>query len=85
MTATRGNAAAWIIFLASLLVLSLAATSYWRIADQAMIAIRLTLIVLISIAFVRSRWRHRDDDTPRDRGDSLILRLRRWYYGDEEK
>jgi Sec-independent protein secretion pathway component TatC len=74
---------AWITFLVSLLVLSLAATPYWRAADQLLIAIRLSIIVVISILFVRSRWRRRRPDTgPSDRGDSLLLRLRRWYHGE---
>jgi Sec-independent protein secretion pathway component TatC len=74
---------AWLIFLLSLLVLSLAATPYWRAADQLLIAVRLSIIVLISILFVRSRSRRRDTETPSsDRGDSLLLRLRRWYHGE---
>jgi Sec-independent protein secretion pathway component TatC len=79
----KRNATAWFIFLVSLLVLSLAATPYWRAADQLLIAIRLSIIVVISILFVRSRWRRRgSEERPSDRGDSLLLRLRRWYHGE---
>ena len=79
----RGNATAWIIFLISLLVLSLAATPYWRTADQLLIAIRLSLVVAASVIFVRAKWRRRDDaEPPADRSESFLLRLRRWYHGD---
>ena len=79
----KRNATAWFIFLVSLFVLSLAATPYWRAADQFLIAIRLAIIVVISILFVRARWRRRDsEERPSDRGDSLLLRLRRWYHGE---
>ena len=79
----KSNATAWFIFLVSLLVLSLAATPYWRAADQLLIAIRLSIVVVISILFVRARWRRRDsEERPSDRGDSLLLRLRRWYHGE---
>lgn len=74
----------WFIFLISLLVLSLAATPYWRAADQLLIAVRLSIIVIISVLFVRARWRRGDSaaHSSPDRGDSLLMRLRRWYYGD---
>lgn len=80
----RGNATAWIVFLFSLLVLSLAATPYWRAADQLLIAIRLSIVVAISVLFVRAKWRHREsgERPPSDRGDSFLLRMRRWYHGD---
>ena len=79
----KRNSTAWFIFLVSLLVLSLGATPYWRAADQLLIAIRLTIVVVISILFVRSRWRRLDsEDRPSDRADSLLLRLRRWYHGE---
>ena len=79
----KRNATAWIVFLISLLVLSLAATPYWRAADQLLIAIRLSIVIGISVLFVRSRWRRRDsEEQPSDRADSLLLRLRRWYYGE---
>ncbi len=60
-----GNATAWIIFLISLLVLSLAATPYWRAADQLLIAVRLSLILAASVIFVRAKWRRRGDAAPR--------------------
>ena len=79
----RGNATAWIIFLISLLVLSLAATPYWRTADQLLIAIRLSLVVAVSVIFVRAKWRRRGDGTPPpDHSESFLLRLRRWYHGE---
>ena len=82
---SESNTSAWIIFLASLLMLSLAATPYWRAADQLLIAIRLSIVVAVSILLVRAKWRRRDSDVPHaphDRGESLLLRLRRWYYGE---
>ena len=81
----RSNATGWFVFLASLLVLSLAATPYWRAADQLLIAIRLSIIVVISVLFVRARWRRGEATGPApsaDRGDSFLLRLRRWYHGE---
>ena len=79
----RGNATAWIIFLISLLVLSLAATPYWQTADQLLIAIRLSLVVAASAIFVRAKWRRRVDATPAaDHAESFLLRLRRWYHGE---
>jgi len=83
--ATKSNTTAWTTFLLSLLVLSLAATPYWRAADQLLIGIRLSIVVAISVLIVRAQRRPRDPNapsTPHDRGDSLLLRLRRWYHGE---
>jgi len=80
---TKSNATAWIVFLVSLLVLSLAATPYWRAADQLLIAIRLSLVIAASVIFVRAKWRRRDEAAPPpDHAESFLLRLRRWYHGE---
>ncbi len=79
----KSNATAWIIFLISLLVLSLAATPYWRAADQLLIAVRLSLVLAASVIFVRARWRRRGNAAPpADHAESFLLRLRRWYHGE---
>lgn len=82
----KGNTTAWITFLISLLVLSLAATPYWRAADQLLIAIRLSIVVLLSVLVVRAKWRRRDssDRSPSgsDGGDSFARQIRRWMHGE---
>ena len=81
----KSSTGAWITFLVSLLVLSLAATPYWHTADQLLIAIRLSIVLALSVLFVRAKWRHRDSAASppaEDRGDSFLLRLRRWYHGE---
>jgi hypothetical protein len=52
---------AWTLFLASILFLSLAATPYSRTADAALITLRLTLLMVLSVLAVRERWRNRDE------------------------
>ena len=82
----KGNTTAWITFLLSLLVLSLAATSYWHLADQLLIGIRLSIVLLLSVLVVRAKWRerHSSDCSPSssDRGDSLARQIRRWMHGE---
>ena len=57
----RGKAVAWTLFLGSLLLLSLAATLYSRAAEAALISVRLTLLMVLSILVVRERWRNRHE------------------------
>jgi hypothetical protein len=80
----NSSTTAWATFLLALLVLSLAATPYWRAADQLLIVLRLSIIVAASVLFLRTNWRRRDPEArvKSDRGDSLLLRLRRWYHGE---
>jgi hypothetical protein len=49
---------AWTLFLASILFLTLATTPYSRTADVALISLRLTLVMVLSILVVRERWRN---------------------------
>ena len=85
----RGKLSGWAIFLAVLLLLSFAATpsfKYSRMADLSLMAVRFSLVVLLSILVVREKWRHRDDaDHPQstpDANDTVLQRFRRWYYDD---
>ena len=78
----------WLVFTACLLLLSLGATSYHKIADVALISVRLSLLVVLSILVVRERWTHDRDPQlgkgePRDAGESILQRFRRWYYDEE--
>ena len=51
-----------------------------------MIAVRFSLVILLSVLVVREKWMHRDDpDHPQiqpDKNDTILQRLRRWYYDD---
>jgi hypothetical protein len=82
----RHKAGAWMLFLAFLLLLSLGFTQYGQLANYILISIRLVLIAILSILFMRERWKYRHDPqgtenrvTP-DAGDSILRRFRRWYY-----
>jgi len=57
----------WILFVATLLLLSLGASPYHKIADTALIALRLSLVLVLSILVVCERWNHRRD-LPGERG-----------------
>jgi uncharacterized membrane protein YbhN (UPF0104 family) len=83
----RRKVLVWLLFLLCLLLLSLGATPWSKTADAALISLRLTLIAIVSILAVREWWRHRHGDRVRgpDMGDTILQRLRRWYYGDEKK
>ena len=84
----RKKVLAWTLFLACMLFLSLAATPYSRTADAALITLRLTLLMVLSILVVRERWRNRNDspreDVPAgtDVGEHILRRFRRWYRGE---
>lgn len=84
----KKKALAWMIFLASILFLSLAVTPYSRTADAALIAIRFTLVTVLSILMVRERWnkRHAVPGRPVLRnpgvGGEFLQRCRRWYRGE---
>jgi hypothetical protein len=53
--------AGWILFMACLLLLSLGATPYHKVADSALIAIRLSLVFILSALVIRERWNPRRD------------------------
>ena len=84
----RRKVLAWTLFLGSLLLLSLAATPYSRAADAALISVRLTLLMVLSILVVRERWRNRHEPPGKavpgssDGGDHFLQRCRRWYRGE---
>jgi len=84
----RRKVIAWALFLASILFLSLAATPYSRTADVALITLRLTLVIVLSILVVRERWRSRHEPPGKaapggsDVGDHFLQRFRRWYRGE---
>src|SRR5216684_1275556 len=81
----RKRILAWTLFLASMFLLSLAATPYSRTADAALITLRLTLLIVLSILVVRERWRNRHEPPGKaapagtDVGDHFLQRCRRWY------
>jgi hypothetical protein len=77
----RKKIIAWSLFLACVLFLSLAATPYSRKADEALITLRLTLVIVLSILVVRERWR-RTASGPSDVGSTFLHRFRRWYHGE---
>jgi hypothetical protein len=74
------------LFLVFLLLLSLGFTEYGQIANYLLISIRLVLIAILSILFVRERWKYRHDPqgvgnrVSTDAGDTVLRRVRRWYY-----
>jgi hypothetical protein len=82
----RRKVLAWSLFLASIFFVSLAATPYSRTADAALITLRLTLLIVLSVLVVRERWRNRHEPPGRaasagsDVGDHFLRRFRRWYH-----
>jgi hypothetical protein len=84
----RRKVVAWALFLACILFLSLAATPYSRTADVALITLRLTLVIVLSVLVVRERWRSRHEPPGKaapsgsDVGDHFLQRFRRWYRGE---
>jgi hypothetical protein len=80
----------WLLFLFVLFLLSLATTPYSKTVDAILICLRLTLVAIMSILTLRewlksqrtgSEW---ETQTRPKAGDSLLRRLRRWYF-DEHK
>ena len=86
----KGKLSGWAIFLGVLFLLSFAATPsfrYSRTADLTLMGIRFSLVILLSILFVREKWKHRDDDdhpqAASGTNDTILQRVRRWYYDEE--
>ena len=82
---SKGRLIGWILFIATLLVLSFGATPYHKMADTLLITIRLSLVLVLSILVIQERWKHRHDlpggrNRPNDAGESVLQRARRWYY-----
>jgi hypothetical protein len=86
----RRKTRVWLLFLLVLFLLSLAGTSYSKTVDRVLICLRLTLIAIMSVLTVREWLRSQrtpPDSEMQDRPDasnSLLRRLRRWYYDEEE-
>jgi hypothetical protein len=76
----------WLLFLLFLFLLSLAASPYSKTVDRVLMCLRLTLIAIMSILTVREWMRHQRNrfgshtQSRFDAGDSLLSRIRRWYY-----
>jgi hypothetical protein len=82
----RGKTAGWTLFLGSLLLLSFAATTrYSKTADLALICVRMTLLIALSVLVVREQWKHyRNSDisfsSKTHAPVTVLQRVRRWYY-----
>ena len=81
----KGRLRGWILFVACLLLFSLGATGYHKVADSALIAIRLSLVIVLSVLIVRERWNSRDRGmlNPHNPRETILQRLRRWFYDEE--
>jgi len=86
----RRKTRVWLLFLLVLFVLSLATTSYSKTVDRVLICLRLTLIAIMSVLTAREWWRSQrtrpdsEMQTRPEAGNSLLRRLRRWYYDEDE-
>jgi len=79
----RKKATAVALMLLCLLLVSFSATPYAKAADLAVIAVRFTLVLAISILVVREKWRTRGGASrERDSGDDWLRRMRPWFTGD---
>ena len=82
--AKKGSTTGWILFLATLLVLSFAAMpgfeKYSVLADRLLVATRLSLVLALSVLAVRN-WMSSNPSTYKD--TSLLKRLRAWYYDED--
>jgi uncharacterized membrane protein len=82
----RRKVGAWMLCLGFLLLLSLGFTQYSQTANYLLISIRLALIAVLSILFVRERWKYRhhqqgtQNGVTQDVGNTVLHRMRRWYY-----
>jgi hypothetical protein len=85
----RKQTAAWAMFAGGILLLSLGATPYSKTADLALIAVRLSAVLVLSVLIVRERWRARAVGEGKktagtgDPGDGILRRFRRWYYDED--
>ena len=84
--AKKGSATGWILFLVTLLVLSFAAMPgfdrYSVLADRTLIAVRLSMVLALSILAVRN-WMSSNPSTYKD--TALLKRLRSWYYDEDSR
>ncbi len=75
----KGRLTGWIMFLSMLLVFSLAASpghaSFSVVADRLLVAVRLSLVLAISVLVVQQRL------TPGEKHTGNVLRrMRTWFY-----
>jgi len=82
---SKRNYGGWILFLATLLVLSFAAMpgfeKFSRAADLTLIAVRLSLVVALSVLIVQERLVTPKETTVSGRASKTLLqRCRRWFY-----
>jgi hypothetical protein len=74
-----GKLGGWIVFVATLLVLSFAAMpghqAFSAVADRLLIAVRLSLVLALSVLVVRERLTGRAEAS-----GGLLQRCRRWFY-----
>ena len=79
------------LFLVFLLLLSLGFTHYGQMANYLLISVRLALVAVLSILFVRERWKYRHDPqgtegrVKTEAGDTVLRRFRRWYYDESPR
>jgi hypothetical protein len=87
-TRRGGRLKRWILLIACLLLLSLGATPYHKIADTTLIAVRLSLVIVLSVLVIRERWSSRHDleggaYARRNSKETILQRMRRWYYDEQ--
>jgi hypothetical protein len=81
----------WLIFVGFLLLLTFSASRYAGVIDSILWPVRFGLIAGLSILFVWSRWRHRNDSlrnpngVSRDSADQFLTSCRRWHEGVQKK
>ncbi|HME06991.1 MAG TPA: hypothetical protein VKG25_08070 [Bryobacteraceae bacterium] len=79
----RKKAMAIALFLLCLLLVSFSATPYAKTADMAVIAVRFTLVIAVSVLVIREKWRNRDGVSRNpDAGNDWLQWMRRWFTGD---
>jgi hypothetical protein len=78
-TGTKGKLGGWIAFVAVLLLLSFAAMpgheAFSTIADRLLVAIRLTLVLVLSLLILQERF-----GSSGHGGGDILRRCRRWFY-----
>jgi hypothetical protein len=81
------KAGAWMLAMLSVLLISLGFTPYSQTANYLLISLRLALVAVLSILFVRERWKYRHHphgpDVAPDTGDTILRRFRRWFYDEK--
>jgi hypothetical protein len=77
--ARKGKLGGWIAFVATLLILSVAAMPGHEVfstaADRLLVAIRLTLVLVLSVLILQERF-----SSSAHGGGDILRRCRRWFY-----